>query len=384
MSATHKQYTPFGGGPPQWFEIALTWSSGSQPRLVRRALLAAAVSWLPLALFTAVHGDFANSFLLDLGAHTRFLVALPLLILAEPVCIPRLAAIARQFIDAGLVTEADRPRYDAAVMSSQQLMNSRVVEIVLPVLVYALVVLIVLAAPAPTTASWHGPLAPFAPSPAGWWTLLVSIPLLLLLLLSWLWRIWIWARFLWLMNRLPLQLDPAHSDSTGGLRFVGSSVEGFMPIGFIVGVIAAGTVARRVVYQHADPLQFKSVAIGVAIMVVVLCAGPLLIFLGRLIEERDSGMLQYSALGMRMGQRFKRGWLSPGARLDQEPVDMSVFTGTNAMYSIVGNAQAIRILPLELKSVGLLIVATLLPFVPVWLTAVPFAEIAKTLGAFLL
>ena len=61
-----------------------------------------------------------------------------LLILAEAICVPRLAAIARQFIDADLVAEADRQRYNSTVASSHRLMNSRVVELALCVLAYAL------------------------------------------------------------------------------------------------------------------------------------------------------------------------------------------------------------------------------------------------------
>jgi hypothetical protein len=39
---------------------------------------------------------------------------------------------------------------------------------------------------------------------------------------------------------------------------------------------------------------------------------------------------------------------------------------------------------LELRGVGLLMVTTFLPFVPVWLLAVPLDELAKKLSAFLL
>jgi len=49
-----------------------------KPRLLRRALLTVAVSWMPLVLLTALRGDLirsdmANSFLLDFGAQARFL-----------------------------------------------------------------------------------------------------------------------------------------------------------------------------------------------------------------------------------------------------------------------------------------------------------------------
>jgi len=63
---------------------------------------------------------------------------------------------------------------------------------------------------------------------------------------------------------------------------------------------------------------------------------------------------------------------------------MSEFTGTNALYTIAANARAVRILPLELRSVWLLSLATFLPFLPVWLLAVPFTELAKKIGASLL
>jgi hypothetical protein len=76
--------------------------------------------------------------------------------------------------------------------------------------------------------------------------------------------------------------------------------------------------------------------------------------------------------------------MRPRQRLDQATVDMSDFTGTNASYSIAANAFSIQILPVELRSVGLLIVTTFLPFVPVWLLAVPFGAVIKRLGDFML
>jgi hypothetical protein len=75
---------------------------------------------------------------------------------------------------------------------------------------------------------------------------LVSVPLLLLLLLGWLWRVLLWWRFLWLTARLDLRLIPGHPDLAGGLMFVGSSLRSFWLLSFALGAIAAGTVANRV------------------------------------------------------------------------------------------------------------------------------------------
>jgi hypothetical protein len=379
----------FAGDPLQRLETSVGVIERGKPQFMRRALFVVAVGWLPLALLTALHGDFmssdtGNAFLFDFGVHARFLLAAPLLILAQAICVPRLAAIARQFIDADLVVEADRQRYNSAVASSQRLMNSRVIELALCVLAYALAFVLIWATPPETLPAWHGRSSSFAASPGGWWSSLVSLPLLLLLLLGWLWRICVWTRFLWLMNRLPLQLDPAHPDHAGGLGFLGSSLEGFIPIGFIIGVIAAGPVVNQVVHHHVNPLQFRPVAYSAIIISIVLCATPLLIFVGRLIQVRHCGILQYGALAMHMSERFQPRWLRPPPRLNQGTLDMAEFTGTNALYTIASNARAVRILPLELRSVWLLSLATFLPFVPVWLLAVPFTELAKKIAASLL
>ena len=382
----------FSGGPPQALARWLGLIRAGEPHLMRRALLTVAIGWLPLVVLTALRGDLirpdtANSFLLDFGIHLRFLVAAPLLVLAQAVCVPRLADLARQFVDMGLIADADRVRYDAAVTSSQRLMNLPVVEVALTVLAYALVFALVKATPPEVVPSWHGRLNPFAASPAGWWALLISLPLLLLLLLGWLWRICVWSRFLWLMSRLQLQLDGTHPDHAGGVGFVSESLEAFLPLGFIVGVICAGPVVNQVLHHHANPLQFKSVAIGAFIVVALLCAVPLLVFVGRLLKERSRARRQYGAFAVRMDKRFHAKWLSAASgtvRTDQGPLDVSDLTGTNIANLLAANARAMRILPLESKSVGLLIVATLLPFVPVWLLVVPFDQVAKKLSSFLL
>ena len=378
----------FSGGPLQNLAKCLGLRSGKRP-FVRRALITVAVGWLPLVLLTAIWGDFvrtdtANSFILDFGVHARFLLAAPLLVLAEAVCVPRLAAIAWEFLESGLVSETERSRYDAAVDSSQRLMNSRIATLVFIGLAYALVFAVVHASPTDIIPSWHGQLNPFTPSPAGWWGLLISLPLLLLLQLGWLWRICIWTRFLWLMNRLPLQLEPAHPDHAGGLGFVGRSLEAFLPIGFILGLIFAGPVANQVVHRQASPQQFKFVAAGAVIAATLLCAGPLLVFLYRLLEERYDGERRYGALALQVDKRLQRKCVGTGRGTSQETVEMSDFTGTNAANSIAANALAMQILPLRLRSIGLMMVTTFLPFVPVWLLSVPFGELAKKMGTFLL
>jgi hypothetical protein len=77
----------------------------------------------------------AVPFLRDIDAHGRFLVALPLLVLAENVVHRRTLSVVTQFITLGHVGPAVRERFEAAVQSAMRLRNSVVAELMLIALV---------------------------------------------------------------------------------------------------------------------------------------------------------------------------------------------------------------------------------------------------------
>src|SRR5215469_2895272 len=143
---------PFEDAPPYHLESWLGLMRAGRPQVAQRAVLAMAIAWLPLAVLTLVSGDFmrpdhANAFILDIGCHARYLITLPLLVLAEALCAPRLTALARQFVDSGLVAEADRPVYERAVVSTGRLLRSRAAEVAAFILAYALVAFLILSKP---------------------------------------------------------------------------------------------------------------------------------------------------------------------------------------------------------------------------------------------
>ncbi|HKR11276.1 MAG TPA: hypothetical protein VJT15_04420, partial [Pyrinomonadaceae bacterium] len=85
----------FEGGPPRRLQMSLGLVKPDEPRVVRRALFAAGVAWIPLAILataqTILFADgSAGWFVRDIAVHARYLVAVPALILAETDCIPRL------------------------------------------------------------------------------------------------------------------------------------------------------------------------------------------------------------------------------------------------------------------------------------------------------
>src|SRR5690349_4281980 len=80
----------------------------SLPNVMRRVLVLVALTWLPLVVLSLKDGlAFGHHvkipLLLDVATYARFLLALPLFVLAEVVIDPGIRLAVRQFINAGIV-----------------------------------------------------------------------------------------------------------------------------------------------------------------------------------------------------------------------------------------------------------------------------------------
>ena len=234
--------------------------------LVRqRILVIALLAWLPLLVLSALEGQAldghaAMPFLLDMEVHIRFLVALPLLIVAELVVHQRMRPLLQQFRERNLIPEDAMARFDAAIASAFRLRNSVLAEVLLIAFVYGVGILIVwrhyLALDA---ATWYAtPSAEGARlSLAGIWYGYVSLPIFQFLLVRWYFRLFIWARFLWQVSRIELSLIPTHPDRVGGLGFLSNTVYAFAVLAVAHGALLAGTLSNRIFLLGATLPQFK-------------------------------------------------------------------------------------------------------------------------------
>jgi hypothetical protein len=371
----------FDGGPPLRLQRSLGLVKPEQPRILRRALFSATLAWVPLALATAAQTLFrgdgsVNWFFSDFSIHARYLIALPALIFAERDCIPQLEKIVRHFVDIGLVADSDMPRYRAAVDSTRRLLTSGYAELVVPFVAYLSTFLLVLYVPLEWVQPWQRT-ASGGFSPAGWWNLLVSMPLLQILLFGWVWRIALWGRFLVLVAKLDLRLLPSHPDFACGLRFVSTSLRGFRFISFALGAILAGAIADRIVYQGADLLSFKEYLIGLVVFILIVFAGPLTVFIRKLRETKRRGMFEYGALATRLGHEFESKWLSSESK--EQMLSAPDFSATTDYFSVAANVYEVRELPFTLKDLIGPVIPALVPFLFVALLKVPFQVILDSL-----
>jgi hypothetical protein len=309
-------------GGPLFQLLRRTHLAGDAMELLRqRILLISLVAWLPLLVLSlaegqALGGRVAVPFLLDVEVHIRFLIALPLLIVAELVVHQRMRFVVRQFLERNLIPQSALPRFEKAIASAFRLRNSVLAEVLLVAFVYVVGILLIwrhyLAL---STATWYAvpTVEGLKLSVTGAWYGYVSLPIYQFLLMRWYYRIFIWSRFLWQVSRIELSIVPTHPDRVGGLGFLANTAYAFMPLAVAHGAMLAGPIANRIFYLGAALPEWK-VEIGV-LVVFLLCLvlGPLLVFAPQLAQAKRTGNREYGTLAERYVREFDAKWLRGGA-----------------------------------------------------------------------
>jgi hypothetical protein len=357
--------------------------SGDALQLLRRRIVVLAlVGWLPLLVLATLDGRawgeaVAVPFLADLETHIRFLLTLPLLIVAEFVVHQRMRPVVRQFLERGLVSEPSLARFDAAVASALRLRNSALAEGVLLAVVYFVGLVLWPLYGALTVSTWYA--APAAGGRelflAGWWFAGVSLPLFQFLLVRWYFRMFVWTRFLWQVGRCRLSLVPTHPDRMGGLGFLSGTVIAFAPLLAAHGMLVAGSIASRIFFEDATLPQFVvELAVVVAFLLLVVL-GPLLVFASHLEETRRFGLREYGTLAQRYVRAFDDKWLRHAAP-EGEPLigsaDIQSLADLDNAFAVV---HTMRVVPFTMNTVVELVAITLLPVAPLLLTMVPLDKL---------
>lgn len=351
----------------------------------RRALIAVAAAWLPLAVLCAVqsfasdHAELLHAFFTDVAVHARFLLAVPILILADYIILPRLDLTAQHFLTSRIIDDADRARFDEAIASTRRLSLGVWPSAAMTVIVYTLVLILLLTVHRSVLPPWHYSAISPHRSMAGWWHMLVSLPLLLGLLLSWAWRVGVWTRFLHQVSRMGLHLVSSHPDKAGGLLFVAFSPRMFTPLALAIGIITAGTFANEVIYFGWNPTDHPATPIATAVVVMMVFLLPPLVFGRMLLMAWRRGIFEYGALASRLGTQFENKWLRPGRVVDAESLEKPDFSSTTDLYGVVANVYAMRPVLFDPRAALSLAVAALLPFAPIWLSVIPAKVIFQQL-----
>ena len=373
------------GGPLFRIQRRIGLVRSNAPRLKRRATLVAMLTWLPMLILSAMQGlAFGHavpvSFVKDFSAYTRFLLAIPLLLLAENIIGPRIAETVSHFIKGGIILEKDYQKFDEIVERVLRARDSNVAEALLVVIAYISSFLALHSTPS-RVSTWYRTVSDTGDSLtwAGIWLMAVCTPLYQFLVLRWLWRLFLWFRFLAGVRHLDLQIFPPHPDQAGGLGFVGEGQRFFGILLFSFSVGSSGVLAREIVFGNI-PLTYFAPAIGAYVIIaLIIIVGPLAVFTEILFRTKRIGLQQYGTLATTYTGLFHKKWI-----YHQNP-DNDPLLGSGDIQSLadLGNSygfiEKMTLLPVDIHTVLYLVAASLLPLAPLILTVMPFKSLVELL-----
>jgi hypothetical protein len=310
-----------------------------------------------------------NSFVHDIEVHVRFLIALPILVAAELIVHVRIRPIARRFVEQRLITPDDLSRFHKAIETTVRLRNSVLVEIGLLIFVYSVGLWVWNSRLALGTSTWYSTSGGrWNLTPAGYWYVFVSIPLLQFILLRWYFRLFVWFRFLWRVSRLNLHLVPTHPDRRAGLGFLGRTVYAYSPILFAQGAMLCGLVASRIFYTGAKLVSFKLQIGGFIVVFVFAILGPLLMFTPKMAAAKRKGLADYGLLAQRYVDSFEERWVTAQSETTEQLLGSADIQSLADLGNSFDMVREMRPVPFGVDEITRLAVVTAAPLFPLLLT----------------
>lgn len=379
------------GGPLFQFLRRARLCDDAMQMLYRRVIFFVAICWLPLFLFSAFQGQLfgggvAVPFLADVDLHVRFLLSMPLLVLAELVVHRRMRLLVSEFRERHLISNIDLPRFETAVKSASRFRDSIIAEVLLIAMVYAVGIAVIWRHYTALDAdTWYAGTYDDERklSSAGLWFVFVSLPVFQFLLLRWYFRIFIWARLLWHISRIKLCLLPSHPDRVGGLGFLSASVYALLPLLLAHGVMLAGLIAGRILHTGAALTDFKIEVAAIVVFLLCLVEGPLLAFSVQLERAKRAGGRDYGRLAERYVREFDRKWIGGGAPAGEPLIGTADVQSLADMGNSMQVVQTMRVVLLSKDTILLLAGAVFAPLLPLVATIMPMDELARKLVAVL-
>jgi hypothetical protein len=347
------------------------------------AVLLAAATWLPLLILTAIEGiawgdSVQVPFIKDFLPYGQFLIAVPALMLGEVTVARFLIRAVAELRKSEVLGSTDTPVLDAFLAKMVECWRGWKIDVVLLVLTCTATVVSMWGAREWLTGGWQ--VAAEGMTLAGWWYLLISLPVMRFLALRWVWRLVLWVWVLWKVSRLDLHPRPAHPDRAGGLAFLGGTQAAFGVLVFAFGVQLSCLIADAVHFRGTEMMAFRGQVIAFVVIVVVVLLLPLLVFSPKLVQARERELFFLSGSAHRgAGDLARKLRASRGGELPADAV-----SGLSDFSVLYDHARLMRPLPLERQHIFALILAAVVPFLPLIFLVMPAREVLRTLASLLI
>ena len=355
----------------------------------RKIIFFVLITWLPLLIMTLISGLFWTDrvqipFLYDFPVHIRFLIAIPMLLMAEVITDERVKLVINQFGKAGLLHEEGKPVFEKAKLKADSMVESLWAEAFMLIFIVANISFRWVTHEGNTVTSWQIPDVniELAPSHAAWWFLTVSIPIFQFIILRWMWRWFIWFRLHLMISKAKLNLTPTHPDKAGGIGFLGEPPAPFSMVTIAFGIVISSIIASKMIFFN-EPISKYYYLIGIFIFICILInIIPLLIYFKPLRMTRIKGTFAYSALIQKHHLEFTEKWFKSATNeelLIGNP-DISSMCDFTPVYDSIENMHPF---PFDFKIMLATILASVIPLLPLVLLMMPITELLKVLVGFL-
>jgi len=333
--------------------------------------------WIVLLALAAIEGITPRLSSISLiGGHIRLLVVIPLFFMCEAWVDPMMTGFVSGLVRKQIVTESALPALSAEIAHATRWTDSWLAEAI------CLLAAISLSLSAhsiqlPGASSDQDPFHAGADvTMAGLWYWIVCLTLFRFLLFRWLWRLCHWAYFLWRITKLKLRLVPTNPDGAAGLGSLEVVHTCFTPLILAISALQAASFAEEI---SSGSMTFEAIypALVLTLFVdAVLFVGPLFLFSPGLWATKIKGLGDYGALASRYVDSFDTKWLrtaDPGELLLGTP-DLQSLADLSNSVNVVRN---MRLAPVSTRLWGHILIAALLPMLPLLLLKYPIAALAE-------
>ena len=336
------------------------------------------LSWSILCGLALIDGVGYKFFSLPvIAAHVRLLLVIPLLFLCESLLDTRLREFVSLIVRSGVVPRNALPALETEIARTNRWRDSWFPE---AMCVLATVLLTLFAAHSRLSGKTTGSDLGHAINEfrlAGLWYWIVCLPLVRFLVFRWLWRIALWWCFLWRLARLEFHLVPTHPDGAAGLGYLEVAQTYFVLLVIAVSAVMSASFAEEIssgvsVFEAIYPALAITFILDLALVLLPPC-----FFAVKLRACQEKGLRDYSVLAARYVNDFERKWLNASS-VQAEPLlgtaDLQSLADLSSSVAIVRN---MRLIPVSTRLLIIVMVAALLPMVPLFLFKFPIAELVQ-------
>jgi hypothetical protein len=184
---------------------------------------------------------------------------------------------------------------------------------------------------------------------------------------------------LFALARMRLRLRPTHGDRRGGLGFLKLPSLGYgVFLLLAVSSVLSGSWANEILRDGVRIEAVKPLFTIFAVVGLLTALGPLLLFMPRLAAVRRAGREEVSALMSDYSARFEDRWLRGRSEgMPDDTVlgasDFQSLADLGAIYRT--HVEEMKLLLFDGRDLVALIVAALLPTLPILLTQVPARDL---------